>query len=367
VDDELQDDLAQRRAGPGMDGDVQPLASSAPLPETEAESLLTLRRNLANSAFLQQQIYTRDESKFAGSTYAYWIRLHRQHDSPDQLALFPAETPSQVRVELTRELRRKIFDRMPEVFSDLVKLSSRVPAEDSVRECLDERDRRLRQMPGSLPYAIYFCQLNRLIRRFDRQLDLTPNAEEADALLDHVSRQALKRARSRFPELWDEVQGHYVLDSRGAAFAKALAMALNERGYLAPGTRFVDVGSGTGTMVAAVGQYTEAHATGIERHEGVVRLAKAMVRRLRRKGCLPDWQIEFVTADVFGPHGLNLAEYDVLYVYSPIGRWEIDIDEVIARMRTGALLATSNRPRRNAAAVEELPPVAGLPCFRNDL
>jgi tRNA A58 N-methylase Trm61 len=164
--------------------------------------------------------------------------------------------------------------------------------------------------------------------------------------------------------MWDEAQGHYVLDSRGAVFGKALAMALRARGYLAAGARFVDVGSGTGTMVAAIGQYTEAHVTGIERHEGVMRLAKAMTRRLRRKGCLRDRQIEFVTADVFQPRSLNLADYDVLYVYSPIGRWEIDIDEVISRMRTGAVLATSSRPRRNAHSVEELPPVAGLPCFR---
>ena len=279
---------------------------------------------------------------------------------------------------------------MPPIYSSLIKLSSKIPPENSVRECLAQSAQRIaEELPVCARYAICFSQLNRLIRACDRARVLPPNDEEFAALFDHLSRHTLKQARTRFPELWDEVQGHYVLDSRGAVFATALVTGLRDRGYLHHGSRFVDVGSGTGTMVAAVQRYSAAHATGIEKHAGVMRLAKSMLRRLQRaqgltqtsrandevqnKSVNPNssdanrpWhrQIELVVGDCFESTRLDLSRYDVLYVYSPLRKWEIDVDRIIDRMQIGAILATSKSPRRNRRFVERLDPVAELSCFR---
>ncbi len=333
-------------------------------PSKAVTNLLTLRRNLADSDYLQTYFYTRDESKFVDGTYVYWIRLHCDH-SRRESDILPAAVTGDLRCDLVDQLKCRVFQRVPAVFSELVKLSASVKPESSIRECLAERELRIKQrLPTCIPYATCFSEINRLIRQLDVESDLRPSAEEIDALLEDLSQNALRRARARFPDTWDEVKGHYVLDSRGANFAKTFSLELKRRGFFRAGTRFIDLGSGTGTMVAAVNLYTDAHVTGVERHAGLMRLAEAMLHRLNRKCCNDLHRVDLITGNFLQPGTIDWSRFDVLYVYSPIGRWEIGIDAVIKRMHPGAILAMSNRPQSTANLVEEIAPVAGLTCFR---
>ena len=330
-----------------------------------AENLLTFRRNLADSDFLQRFFFSQDESRFVDSTYNYWIRLRREDEVREKLDVFATAIPRDVREELSLRVRRQIVDRLPDEYSSLVKLSPKTDPADSVRNCLAEREQRLKyELPSCIPYAVYYCEINRLIKRFDAGMDIRPTTEEFDVLFDRLSMRALRKARRRFPNLWDETKGHLVLDSRGARFAKALATGLRKRGYLLKASQFVDLGSGTGTMVAAVNRYTEANATGIERHNGVMCVARSMIRRLVRKQCISSDRIKLMLGDFLRLQSVDLARYDVLHVYSPIGKWEINVDDVIDRMRTGAILAVSNRPDRHNHSVEQLEPVAGIGCLQ---
>ena len=323
------------------------------------DSLLKLRQNLCKPDFLQQHVFTRDESKFAGSTYQYWIRLHRTDVRLfDQLITDPED---KLRRRL-RELEKKICRQLPDVYSSLIKLPSNTKPEDSVRSCLSLREQRINdELPQSIPYAFFFTEICRFLAPHCATSWLSPTESETTALLGHLSRASIKKARSRYPELWDESKGHYVLDSRGTIFAKKFIVELVDRGLLGSRSRFVDLGSGVGTMVAAVRLFSEAHATGIEKHRGALLIARSMIRRLHRKQCLNDASIGWILGDF---HESDLSEYDMVYAYSPIGKWEFDFAQIFDRMRNGATLATSSKLPRDIQSIREIAAVAGLPCYQ---
>ena len=131
---------------------------------------------------------------------------------------------------------------------------------------------------------------------------------------------------------------------------------------LANGDRFLDVGSGTGTMLAAMACFTNVAVTGVERHAGVMRQARVMLRRFGRYQPMSD--VRLITGNCWDQSVVDLSAYDVIHLYSPLGHDEIDVDSLIDRMRSGAILATSSMPHRNGHKVQPLPPVAGLPCLR---
>ena len=332
--------------------------------EQIAQYLFRLRGELANGAFLRQSIYTVDESRLAGNTHHYWVRLGLdpnpakvfQDDLPDAL-------PDHLGQWLNGKLDRKIIQRLPREYSTLIKIPFSVP----LSEISDERDKQIKSaiahgLPSTIPYAIFHLEINRLLRNLG--MDRRPPTEiEFETLLARYSKTAIAKARTRFPEVWDELRGHYVLDSRGTRFAKSLVTELQERNLLHSTSKFVDVGSGVGTNVFAVNHYSDALAVGIERHTGLHQIARVVMRRLQRLGRLDSKRTNLVQGDAFD-RATNLEQYDILYVYSPIGMWEIDIDMVVDRAKIGAVMIFNRLPIRNRGHIEPLANVAGLYAFR---
>ena len=328
-------------------------------------ALLQLRSNLAEGSYLRETLYTVDESRLAGNTHHYWIRLGLHHDPRRRLlALDEPAIPVGCWNWLNSELDRKIIQRLPSEYSTLIK----IPFSIDLGSVGDERAKRIartiqHKLPAAMPQAIFHHEINRLLIRFGVRKQ-PPSEHEVDMLLAHYGRMAVAKARTRFPEVWDELRGHYVLDSRGARFAKRLVDALKHRNLLTSETKFVDVGSGVGTHVFAVNVYSDAHASGIEIHPGIMKIASVTGRRLTRLGLSDSKRLDFVQSDAFDSTSADLAQYDVLYVYSPLGKWELDIDNVVDCAKLGAVIIFNRYPIRNRENVEPLEKVAGLYAFR---
>lgn len=330
-----------------------------------AQVLLQLRGNLADGTFLQENLYTLDESRFAGNTHHYWIRLGLDPDSRRTLLESLSDSlPEHLVQWLMSQLERKILRRLPREYSTLVK----IPFSFELSKVADERIERTAWairygLPATTPYAIFHLEINRLLRYIGNGRH-PPSESEFDPLFARYCKNAVAKARIQFPEVWDELCGHYVLDSRGTHFAKSLVTDLKNRELLTAASKFVDVGSGVGTNVFAVNHYSDAHATGIERHPGLWRMSKVMMRRLHRMELLDPDRLDFVLGDAFDSRAANLEQYDVLYVYSPIGMWEIDIDLIVDCAKVGAVVIFNRLPIRNREIVQPLQNVAGLYAFR---
>jgi hypothetical protein len=89
-----------------------------------------------------------------------------------------------------------------------------------------------------------------------------------------------------------------------------------------------------------------------------------MMRRLARTGLVDSRRIKFVLGDAFDSQVANLGQYDVFYLYSPIGMWEIDVDLIVDSAKVGAVMVCNRLPIRNREIVESLENVAGLYAFR---
>ncbi len=330
-----------------------------------AQALLRLRRDLADGTFLRQQLYTLDDSRFAGNTHHYWIRLGL--DSASQTWLQDLESrklPDRLVQWLKSQLNRKILLRLPQEYSTLVK----VPFSVEIDSVADERDERIawaikHRLPATTPYSIFHSEINRLLKYIGHEIQ-PPNESEFDSLFAHYGNNAIAKSRNRFPEVWDELRGHYILDSRGSLFAKSLVTELKDRKLLLSSSKFVDIGSGIGTNVFAVNHYSKAHATGIEKHPGIMRMSHVLKRRLLRVRRLDATRLDFVLGDAFDSRAANLGQYDVFYVYSPIGKWVIDIDMIVDRAKVGSVMVLNRLPIRNRDMIEPLNNVAGLYAFR---
>ena len=88
------------------------------------------------------------------------------------------------------------------------------------------------------------------------------------------------------------------------------------------------------------------------------------MRRLVRMGLLDSQRLEFVLGDAIDSQVANLGQYDIFYVYSPIGLWEIDIDVIVDSAKVGAVVVCNRLPIRNREIVTSLDNVAGLYAFR---
>ena len=333
--------------------------------ERLARTLLQLRRNLASGVFLKQNLYTVDDSRLAGNTHHYWIRLGLNDDLRSVLdGLVSNELPPNELAWLKTQLKRRVVWRLPREYSSLIK----IPFSFGLDQVADERVRRTnlaigRGLPAVTQYGIFHLEINRLLKLLG-DTKHPPVASEISSLLAYHSRNAIAKARKRFPEVWDELRGHYVLDSRGAHFGKKLVEELVDRKLLLAGARFSDIGSGVGTNIIAVNQYSQAHATGIEIHAGLHQMSKIMVRRLTRLGLLEPQRIDFLLGDAMDATVTDLGVYDVIYVYSPIGMLEIDIDSIVDGVKVGAVVIFNRLPIRNIDIVSPLDPVAGLFAFR---
>jgi len=328
-------------------------------------ALLRLRGELADGNFLRNHFYTVDHSKFAGNTHHYWIRwgLNTQ-----PLGVFDDLLPNTIPIQLSQwlksELDRKVVRRLPDEYSTLIKIPFSVELGNVSDEIAERTARTVKQrLPAITPYAIFHLEINRLLGRL-RADKPPPTDAEFDAMLTHCCRIAIAKARRRFPEVWDELRGHYVLDSRGIRFATRLARELKKRNLLSATTRFVDVGSGIGTNVFAINLFSAAHATGIEIHPGLINISKLVKHRLLRAGRLDLERLDFVLGDAFDSEVVDLGQFDLFYVYSPMGKSEIDIDQVVDRAKPGAVILFNRLPIRNRDQIEPLENVAGLYAFR---
>ena len=333
--------------------------------EQIANALFQLRGDLADGLFLRESLYTCDESRFAGNTHHYWIRLGLDPNPQKFLRGVVSEAlPNPLAQWLTSHLDRKIIQRLPREYSTLVKIPFSVELGRVADERTEQTERAIAHgLPAMTPYAIFHLEINRLLRAIG-SANRPVTASEFGPLFANYNKNAIVKARNRFPEVWDELRGHYVLDSRGTHFAKSLVTELSDRRLMTSSSKFVDVGSGIGTNVLAANYYSHAHATGIERHPGLVQISNAMMRRLDRLGLLDSQRLELVLGDAFDSQVANLGQYDIFYVYSPLGMWEIDIDMIVDSAQVGAVIVCNRLPIRNREIVTSLENVAGLYAFR---
>ncbi|MDG1874211.1 MAG: class I SAM-dependent methyltransferase [Mariniblastus sp.] len=320
---------------------------------------------MADGNFLRLHLFTKDESKFAGNTHHYWIRWGLTSDPEAVIKNFvPSNLPIQIKRWLKIKLSLNIFNRLPSEYSTLIK----TPFSVSLGKVAEERNKRTEwiiehRLPTIIPYAIMHLEINRLLRSIGAPRPPL-NENEFSVLFSNLSKSAIQKARKLFPEVWDEQRGHYILDSRGAQFAQDLVAELNQRNLLSATTRFIDIGSGVGTNVFAINHYSAASATGVEIHRGMIKLTNATMRRLARLGEIDVRRLNFLAGDAFDSKITNLKQFDVFYVYSPIGKLEIDIDDIVDVAQPGALIIFNRLPIRNRELVKQLENVAGLYAFR---
>ena len=334
-------------------------------PQTAAQVFLALRHALADSAFLRRYLYTEESARFLGSTHKYGIRLATQVQEQDLIRHLCGNAGAEVTNKLQTYLSRRLIPSLPAEFVTAVEVPASVPTDQSGDRCRALAEQSLaRELPASLPFAQYFMELTRMAPQQDPRCVTSPRLEEFSAYLGHCHRNTMAKARHRHPELWDQTRGHYVLDSRGTSFAIHFVQQLLRQNLLNPGTRFIDFGSGIGTMIATVHYYSPAHATGIEQHPGLNRLAHCLLKKLSRLKAYSRAHVSFKTGNAFHPEVIDLSRYDVCYVYSPLGIDVIKADAVLDRLRVGAVLISNRRPRRFQDRVETLPEIGGIAAYR---
>ncbi|MBB73104.1 MAG: hypothetical protein CMJ75_01180 [Planctomycetaceae bacterium] len=333
--------------------------------QATARVFLEMRRSLAESTFLRRYIYPEESTRFLGSPYKYGIRLSRRLRIKDLVNHLCGNAPAATISHLEAFLSQHLVPSLPREFLTAVEVPTTLPADQA-----GDRSRALAaqaiatELPASLPYAYYFRILTRLAARCDGSYQAPAQQREFLAYLGHCHRNTMLKARHRHPSLWDKARGHYVIDSRGCAFATQFVQQLCERRLLQTDTRFLDLGSGIGTILAAVHYLSPAHATGIEQHRGLNQLAHALLRKLSRLRDLEPSRLTLKTGNAFYPEVIDLTRYDVCYVYSPLGIDVITADAVLARLRAGAILISNRRPRRFRDQVQTLPNIGGVGVYR---
>ncbi|HAA70345.1 MAG TPA: hypothetical protein DCE55_14500 [Planctomycetaceae bacterium] len=342
-----------------------PEPSPRTAPQTTARVFLELRQALADSAFLRRYIYTQESARFLGSTYKYGIHLKVRVQERALIRHLCRSAGAETTNELQTFLARRLIPSLPTEFVTTVDVPSSVPTDQAGDQCRDLAEQSItRELPASLPYAHYFMELTRMAARRDARCVTPARVEEFSAYLGHCHRNTMAKARHRHPELWDKTRGHYVLDSRGTSFAIHFVQQLLRQKLLNQGTRFLDFGSGIGTMIATVHYYSPAHATGIEQHPGLNRLAHCLLRKLSRLKAYSPARVSLKTGNAFQPEVIDLSRYDLCYVYSPLGIDVITADAVLERLRVGAVLISNRRPRRFHDRVEILPEIGGIAAYR---
>lgn len=320
---------------------------------------------MADGDFLRTHVYPQDTSRFVGSTYKYLAAAALPERPRHVLTALEAHLASQANMDpqVSRWLER-FTSQLPAEVCTLIQLPAETPAEDSVEQCVQQGARALASsLRARLPYAWFFANVRRYLRQHRRPpCPASPN--ERRALLENYHLLLMAKARKRFPETWDTARGHYILDSRGAAFAWDFTCELVSRGLLGTDCRFLDIGSGVGTMMAAAAMNSGVHATGVEIHPGLVRLARSLFHRLGRHYPALQKRIQCVAGDVHCQSVVDIADFDVLYLYSPLVKSEIEVGPLVQRMRVGSLIITERLPTDHLDLVHFEPKVSGLFALR---
>lgn len=332
------------------------------MPErSPSDSLALLRHNLADDAFLLQHVYTRENSKFLGGTTRYLVSV----GLPEDRRVIEARLLSQLSRDLQADsgvswMIAHYVRQLPAEIATRVELPHDVPAENSVQACLElGRSAIADSLRAKTPYAWVYSSISRLASRRG-QATLSADECESVGLLENYHDWGVRQARLRFPEVWDMARGHFIFDSRGVPFARELIRQLKHRGLLSNSQRFLDVGSGIGSMAACVALWSDARAFGIELHAGLSRLAGALVRRMISKGVLDPQRIELCHGNVLLQSDIDIGQFDVLYLYSPLGCQELELDPIVARMRPGTLIVSAHLPRKNLELISLEPRLINL-------
>lgn len=315
---------------------------------------------MADSRFLREHLYTGDASRFAGSTHRYLARRSLASDRGIVLdglrSAFPAECQNDAEL---KSLTRRFVDKLPDEIGSLVELPSETPLEETVQLAMQCGEAELEVMLAArLPFGWWYANLNRLYRR--REGEPPPaTASEATALLGNYHIRGSINARARYPDVWDTERGIYQFDSRGIAFAQRFVQEMRQRGYLQHGEKFLDVGSGIATMLFAVNTWSSAHAVGVEKHDGLFRLASTLAMRLERKGVLDGRRFTLARDDIASAvEAVESAR--LIYLYSPLGPGRIDLDPIVRRMTSDSLLVTERLPADSLDLVRFEPEFEGL-------
>ena len=322
------------------------------------QALVPLRHQFANREFLLEHIYSQDCSRFDGSTYRYIVRVGLPKDRMHVMdaLLDQISTPNQ-RELLRTKLIEPAVRLLPDEVLTVVDVPSSTPPEDSVEECLRKAEIAIvYSLWAYMPYASIFALINRFLRAsgFDASL---ADPLELLALLCSYHRRTVSKAREQSPEVWDTAQSHYVLDSRGVQFATELTKELTARKIFTSDTTFLDVGSGIGTMAFATALASDTQVAGVEIHAQLFQLSRSILAKLSKHAPRLRQQIELILGDVAE---LDISRYDVLYVYSPLGKCEIELGPIVRRMRTGSIIISERLPTQELDLVQFEPKVFGL-------
>ncbi|MCA9127670.1 MAG: class I SAM-dependent methyltransferase [Planctomycetales bacterium] len=357
---------------------LPPLTASADLANAEslahacARQLVALRAQLADGRFLREKIYSIDHSRFLGSTYRYLVDVELESKEQARKRLVEhvpaiglsekyASSPSGV---YAGKLIDGLAHRLPRRVCTLYELPQDTPAHTSVQRCLLEGEQAIgRSLVAKIPFA-WFCAK---LRGYCRFVDFIPprfDHAQTRALLANMHDLSMNKARTRFPEVWDTARGWLVLDSRGVEFGYRLVEQLIAAGELQQGHRFVDIGSGIGTVVNCVAVACEAQVCGVELHEGLHRFARRESKRLVEHGVLQPSSIQWICGDAFQPATVDLSHFHCLYVYSPLWPAQFDLDPIVARMMPGSLLISAQLPVENLGLVRLEPSLAGMFAMR---
>ena len=261
--------------------------------------------------------------------------------------------------DVTDALERFI-DSAPNEVVTLVEAPAEIAPEDSINHCLQNSSNALaHSLWAAMPYARIFVELSRCIRA--RNQPLPPaNLQESRALLCSYHYQLTRRARQQAPEVWDVTSGKLVFDSRGVRFAFQLFSALMNEDLLKPKSRFLDIGSGIGTMPIAAALACCDSASGIELHPQLARYGATILHRLSRFCPHVENRVTLLEGDYRHADNIDLKAYDLIYVYSALGEAAIDLDDVVQRMRPGAVLVSERLPSECLDRVSVLGKPAGL-------
>lgn len=345
-----------------------------PLQRSEPDSylceLLVLREHLTSGEYLRDALYTEDSSRFAGSTYNYSVEVALPADrnvTQDRIAKDVSDACGSLHQEVLA-LIQAFSARMPSRVMTLVTLPPSVPAESSVQECLSRsRGAIVQSLCAKAPIAWLFAKI-RAAARIHCQSEQYPKILECNpaqrfSLLRNTFDTGLAKARSRFPEVWNAEECDFALDSRGAQFAMDFVSELQAAGSLRHGTSFLDIGSGIGTMVSTVASFSDAKCTGVEIHPGLHRQALCHRQRLRRHGAIAQEQVSLICGDALDPE-FDFRPFDLLYLYSPLGKSSIPVDPIAKRMREGAILISAKLPEEHLNLVSIQPEICGLSSMR---
>lgn len=331
--------------------------------EQRRDAIAGIANLLADPQFLQDTLFTQDDSQFVGSSYRMLARATIPASMNVRETLIDHLPSDCRRCERLLQTITRYADDLPGQVKTLVDVPRNTPPEDSMVLLRKIGQLALQvSLLGHTPFAALHASLLRTMHPGSRRLTAASELV-CGAVLTNYHTLYAARVHKNWPELWNAHQGELVFDSRGVFSAHQLIDELKQRGMLRSKDMLLDVGSGIGTLPFAVNRWSEASSSGIELHPGLYRAAKSYQRRLHACGAIDNERLTMHQGDFRSTPNV-LAQADVLYVYSPLGTSAIQLDDVVQCMKPGAVLISERLPALRLADVEIQARVATLLTMR---